>query len=383
MTGRIIVMGSGEVAPALVATHRAGIQRAGADRVTILDTPFGFQENVDQLTAKLVDFFRTSLQIDVEVASLRRPAASTLETEQFLAAIRRSRYVFAGPGSPSYALRVWRDSGVADALTDVVVAGGTVTFASAAALTLGLKTIPVYEIYKVGEEPHWLDGLGIVARFGLPVTVVPHWNNAEGGNHDTSRCYIGERRLRVLSADLDAGILGVDEHSAATIDLGEGCLRATGVGGVVLRGEAETRIASGAAMALDEVAALLAVPPGSAEAAPAAPTGALADLAAALAAGDADGAVEAVLAAEALAAAADEGRGPLRSMIVELGEAARSGLADPRVRIAPFVEALLELRESARRERRFEDADRIRDRLLAAGIEVSDTRDGVEWALRP
>ena len=70
-------------------------------------------------------------------------------------------------------------------------------------------------------------------------------------------------------------------------------------------------------------------------------------------------------------------------MIVELGEAARSGLADPRVRIAPFVEVLLELRESARRERRFEDADRIRDRLLAAGIEVSDTRDGVEWALRP
>lgn len=383
MTGRFIVMGSGEVAPALVATHRAGIHAAGAERVTVVDTPFGFQENVDQLTAKLVDFFRTSLQVDVEVASLRTPSASTLETEQFLAAIRRSRYVFAGPGSPSYALRVWRDRGVADALAEVVGAGGTVTFASAAALTIGVKTIPVYEIYKVGEEPYWLDGLGIMARFGLPITVVPHWNNAEGGNHDTSRCYIGERRLRMMSGDLDAGILGVDEHSAAAIDLGEGRLRATGVGGVVLRGGVDTRIESGEEMALEAAGAMLAVPPGSAEATPGPPTGALPDLAASLAAGDADGAVQAVLAAEALAAASEEGRGPLRSMIVELGEAAWSGLADPRVRIAPFVEALLEVREAARTDRRFADADLIRDRLRAAGVEVRDTPDGVEWDLRP
>ena len=44
-------------------------------------------------------------------------------------------------------------------LASVVQAGGTVTFASAASLTLGRKTIPVYEIYKVGEPPRWLDGL--------------------------------------------------------------------------------------------------------------------------------------------------------------------------------------------------------------------------------
>lgn len=380
MSGRIIVMGSGEVAPALLATHREGIAAAGAENVTVVDTPFGFQENVEQLTDRLVDFFATSLRVDVEVASLRHLSDSTLQREQFLAAIRRARYVFAGPGSPSYTLRVWRDSGIADALTDVVAGGGTVAFASAAALTLGVTTIPVYEIYKVGEDPHWLEGLGVTARFGLPIAVVPHWNNAEGGNHDTSRCYIGERRLAMLRLQLDAGILGVDEHTAATIDFAQDCLRVTGVGGVVLRGDGETRIASGGQIGLDDARAILGVQARR----PAAPSPAAAvglDLATALAAGDADTAVEVMLAAEARAADDAAARGPLRSMIVELGEAARSGIADPQLQVAPFVETLLEMRDAARAARRFEDADLIRDRLTAAGIEVRDTRDGVEWEL--
>ena len=187
--GRLIVMGSGEVAPPLVATHRAGIEAAAAESVTILDAPFGFQENVEHLTARLVDFFHTSLRVATEVASLRRPDASALEIEKMLATVRRSRYIFAGPGSPSYALKVWQDTGLAGALRDVILGGGTVTFASAAALTLGTATIPVYEIYKVGEDPYWLPGLEVTSGIGLPVTIIPHWNNAEGGNHDTSRLH--------------------------------------------------------------------------------------------------------------------------------------------------------------------------------------------------
>ena len=30
---------------------------------------------------------------------------------------------------------------------------------------------------------------------GLPAVVVPHYDNAEGGHHDTRFCYLGERRL--------------------------------------------------------------------------------------------------------------------------------------------------------------------------------------------
>jgi cysteinyl-tRNA synthetase len=75
----------------------------------------------------------------------------------------------------------------------------------------------------------------------------------------------------------------------------------------------------------------------------------------------------------------DYARSVLRGMVVQLGERARTGLADPRERVAPYVEALLELRERARQGRDFGTADLIRDRLVAAGVEVRDTPDGPWW----
>jgi cysteinyl-tRNA synthetase len=68
-------------------------------------------------------------------------------------------------------------------------------------------------------------------------------------------------------------------------------------------------------------------------------------------------------------------------MITRLGETADSGLRDPKEAIAPYVDALLEAREQARREQRFADADAIRDRLTAAGIEIRDTATGTDWDL--
>jgi cysteinyl-tRNA synthetase len=78
----------------------------------------------------------------------------------------------------------------------------------------------------------------------------------------------------------------------------------------------------------------------------------------------------------------DRARATLRSMVVRLGEAAENGLGDPRQRVAPFVEALLAARRQAREERRWADADALRDRLLAAGIEVRDAPEGTSWELR-
>ena len=94
--------------------------------------------------------------------------------------------------------------------------------ASAAALKLGVVTIPVYEIYKVGEARPGSPGLDLLGpATGLQAAVVPHYDNAEGGNHDTRFCYIGERRLRVLERALPAGafVLGVDSHTALVLDL--------------------------------------------------------------------------------------------------------------------------------------------------------------------
>ena len=70
-----------------------------------------------------------------------------LVVEQALNRVRAADYLFAGPGSPTYALRQWAGTQVPDLVRAKLRHGGAVTFASAAALTLGRFTVPVYEIY--------------------------------------------------------------------------------------------------------------------------------------------------------------------------------------------------------------------------------------------
>ena len=43
------------------------------------------------------------------------------------------------------------------------------------------------------------------------------------------------------------------------------------------------------------------------------------------------------------------------------------------------IEAMIEKRQAARREKNFALADQIRDELLARGIILEDTREGVKW----
>lgn len=378
-SGRLVIMGSGETAPTMVGTHRNAIEAADAAEVLVLDSPFGFQENVEQLTARLTEFFETSLSVSVDVGSLRTRDPEPLEVERFKAKLASARVVFAGPGSPSYALSVWRDNEVGPHLADVMARGGSVVLASAAALTAGVRTIPVYEIYKVGVDPHWLTGLDFLSEFGIRAAVIPHWNNTEGMSHDTSRCYIGERRLAALERDLDCGVVGVDEHTAATFDAQTGAMTVAGKGTVTLRGQADTVLESGDEIALDEVSRLL----GSArsprdESQRVRPNGSFAD---SMANGDVDGVVATMLSVEAQINEDASLRSELRSMIVRLGDAAGRGLVDPRTVVGGFIELLLELRRDARAAQRFEESDRIRDGLAELGVEVRDTGDGPEWEI--
>ena len=152
--------------------------------------------------------------------------------------IRTADWVFAGPGSPSYALAHWQAGPVAAGLRDRVLAGhGMTVLASAAAATAGQFTLPVYEIYKAGGAPRWLPGLDLLGTLGLKVAVIPHYDNAEGGRYDTRYCYLGERRLAVLERELpaDAAVLGVDEHTAVLIDLWAKHIEIRGRGGVTVR----------------------------------------------------------------------------------------------------------------------------------------------------
>ncbi|MGH3924815.1 MAG: hypothetical protein ACRDTT_18465, partial [Pseudonocardiaceae bacterium] len=142
----LTIMGSGETAPTMAKVHRMLFERLGpgAEGV-LLDTPYGFQENVDQISRRALAYFGQHLQVPFSVATWRSAADDALRREQALAGIRHAEYVFAGPGSPSYALEVWRDSPLRDVLTEKLARRGCVTFASAAALTLGIAAVPVYE----------------------------------------------------------------------------------------------------------------------------------------------------------------------------------------------------------------------------------------------
>jgi hypothetical protein len=236
----LAIMGSGETAPTMAKVHRALFERLGPAPVpaVILDTPYGFQENADDLSARTVKFFAESVGRDVGVASYRSRDVDALTAATAVARIRPARYVMAGPGSPSYALRQWAGGPIPPALASLLRDGGILTMASAAALTLGAVTIPIYEVYKVGEEPTWLPGLDLLGEAtGLRAAVVPHYDNAEGGNHDTRFCYMGERRLRILEGLLpaDTFVLGVDSHTALVLDLDAGTATVSGLGGVTIR----------------------------------------------------------------------------------------------------------------------------------------------------
>ena len=80
---------------------------------------------------------------------------------------------------------------------------------------------------------------------------------------------------------------------------------------------------------------------------------------------------------------ADEARRVLRALVVRLGELAERGAADPRQAVGPFVDALIDVRRAARDAKDFATSDLVRDRLVAAGVEVRDTAEGTEWTLSP
>ena len=413
----LALMGSGETAPTMVRVHRRVLAGAGEGSAVLLDTPFGFQANADDLVDKTLAYFAESVGCQVQVASWRRADAPTVQRERALELLHGASWAFAGPGSPSYALRQWTGTPVPAALADVVTRGGTVCLGSAAAVLAGARAVPVYEIYKAGEDPYWLDGIDLLGSLaGLSAAVIPHYDNNEGGHYDTRYCYLGARRLEVLERALPEGIgiLGVDEHTAVLLDLDEGTAEVVGSGALTVRSLAEShRFTDGTVLELAEVRALLrgevgrsaheAAPDGTPATDPAGAVGAarveslrtVADDAkavfdAALAERDVDGAVTAALELEQALRdwATDTQQGDddyahrvLRAMLVRLGALAVMGARDPREVVVPYVSLLLEVRATARAHKDFATSDLVRDRLAAAGVEVRDTANGATWHL--
>ena len=452
----LAIMGSGETSPTMVTVHKALVAGLGGqpDEALLLETPYAFQENCADISARARQYFARSVGLTVSVfpddePAGQGPAASTGPAEPAaarLAPLRTAGWVFSGPGSPTYALARWDASGVSQALRDRIAAGhGLTVMASAAAATIGCATLPVYEIYKAGADPHWLGGLDLLGLLGLPVALIPHYNNTEGGTHDTRYCYLGERRLARMERELPAGaaVLGVDEHTAAVIDLAAATLAVTGRGTVTVRRAGQsTVLPAGTSLSLADLRGLIrgeARAPGPAAAAgrtsPDAsasdesrvdrdtgfaaplPLPELTALArerfeAADRAGDVPGMVTAILDLEAAicdwATDTEEDQGTaqsravLRGLITALGQrtaelAARAarparlaglipaggGSCAPSGPLGAVVEPLLTLRAELREQGAWPAADTIRDALTAAGFQLQDTADGTRWALGP
>lgn len=127
--------------------------------------------------------------------------------------------------------------------------------ASATTIAASAQALPVYEIYKVGEELHWRSGLDFFGPYGLSLVFIPHWNNAEGGaDLDTSRCFMGQARFAQLLALLpeDVTLVGIDEHTALVIDPGAALGQVMGRGGVtLLKSKQEQHFAHGENFSLE------------------------------------------------------------------------------------------------------------------------------------
>lgn len=340
--GMVAFLGSGETASTGRRVHERLFQQlAPPVRVAILETPAGFELNSAYVAGRIADFLRAHLQnyhpqVSV-IPARRRGATEGPDNPQVIAPLLKANYIFMGAGSPTYAVRHLGGTRAWHTLLARHRLGATLSLASAAAIAMGTHTLPIYEIYKAGEDPHWRPGLDLLGPYGLRLVIVTHWNNTEGGAHlDTNRCYIGKARMDPLLSLLppDTTVVGIDEHTALIVDLGAGSCSVMGEGGVTLvRDRREEVYPSRSTFPLQELGPVRWPAPG-------------------------------------------EGIPP------EVWHEALTSHTEEHAEEATLPEeaaSLIQSREAARRQRDWATADDLRERLAALGYRVMDTPEGPRW----
>ena len=301
-----------------------------------METPAGFELNSSDVAGRVAGFIEHRLQNykpNVTVIPARRKDAEFgTNNLEVLRPLLNANYIFMGPGSPSYTVRHLTGSLAWEIIRARHRLGACLAFSSSAAIAIGVKVLPVYEIYKVGEDPHWIHGLDLLGELGINVAFVTHWNNTEGGAKlDTSRCYIGKPRMEALLATLPNGtvLVGVDEHTSLTLDFSKMLCRVIGKGTVTLINDGHERIfAQGSDFSMEELGSLnLPVQ--------------------------------------------EEG---IRSDIWNTAIAANEIVVD--IPLPKKVAGLIAEREAARKRKDWDTADLLRDQLLDMGYTVTDAPDG-------
>lgn len=341
--GLVVLFGSGETSPSGRRIFDWLFQRLPQPpRVSILETPAGFEPNSHRVAGRIAEFLAHRLQnydpqVDL-VPARRRGTPFSPDKPDVVAPLYESDAIFLGPGSPTYAARQLNASLAWHIIRARHYLGTCLIMASAATIASSRYALPVYEIYKVGEDLAWREGLDLFGSYGLSLVIIPHWNNNDGGDElDTSRCYMGMDRFRRLSDMLPPGltILGIDEHTALAVDPAVGDCHVLGRGSVTLtRGDGQVAFVHESSFGIDELGPFHLPDP--------------------------DPAVPASVWSRAQMVKSDAG-------------AMRPALSPPAA-VLSFVAA----REEARAHRDWQEADRLRDLIIAAGWEIRDTPNGPE-----
>ena len=184
--GFVILLGSGETAPSMRKVYDWLFQQQTlAPNISVLETPAGFEPNSDRVAGKIAEFFAHRLQNydpQTEVIPARkRDTPFSPNNADIVAPLLQADVMFLGPGSPTYAVRQLQDTRAWHSILARHKLGADLILASATTLAASAHTMPVYEIYKVGQDLHWQEGLNLFGLYNLSLVFVPHWNNIEGG----------------------------------------------------------------------------------------------------------------------------------------------------------------------------------------------------------
>lgn len=240
--GQIAFLGSGETSLAGGRIFESLAKKINTPlRIALMETPAGFELNSSQVVGKVGEFMKTRLQnynpvVDV-VPARKKNSAFSPDDPEIVKPLLYANMIFMGPGSPTYTIRNLQDTLAWDVIRARHRLGATLIFASAATISISAHALPVYEIYKVGQDVHVFDGLNFFADFGLHVSFIPHWNNADGGvDLDTSRCFIGmDRFAEWCKLVPEENItLGLDEHTGIIMDFESGMCEIMGVSSISL-----------------------------------------------------------------------------------------------------------------------------------------------------
>ncbi len=240
--GSLVFFGSGETSPSGRKVFDYLFRKLPPNpKIALLETPAGFELNSAQVIGRVAEFIQHRLQnyspqISI-VPARKRGTLFSPDDPKIIAPLLDADLIFMGPGSPTYTVRQLQDSLAWQTIMARQRLGATLVLASAASIAFSVYALPVYEIYKVGEDLHWKKGLDFFGPYGFPLVFIPHWNNTDGGDElDTSRCFMGQSRFSQLMEMLppDLTVMGIDEKTALILEPEESTAQVIGLGGVTL-----------------------------------------------------------------------------------------------------------------------------------------------------